>query len=80
LGAEVTGDLARDDWDAIEARFRVWSFGVLYQRTFAEERDPNVRFVKALLASTRPIRDRDRVIEWHRKRRRKRRSSSGPTK
>jgi len=76
----VTGDPTVDDWHEIEARFRVWSFGVLYQRTFAEERDPNVRFVKALLASTRPIRDRDRVIEWYRRRRRKRRSSCGPTK
>ena len=68
----MTGDLASDDWREIESRFRVWSFGVLYQRTFAEERDPNVRFVKALLASARPIRDRGQVIEWYRKRRRKR--------
>ena len=56
------------DWDEIEAAFRVHAFGVFYKRTFRDERDPLKRFVKALLASAEPIRDRQAVIEWHRKR------------
>ena len=54
------------DWDEIEERFRLWSFYVYYRKTFAGEVYPLKRFVKALLASARPIRDRQLVIEWHR--------------
>ena len=61
-----------DDWVEIEAKFRVWSFGIYYRKTFAGEVDNTHRFVKALLASTKPIRDRTLVMEWYRQRRRKR--------
>ena len=61
-----------EEWDEIEATFRLWSFGVYYKRTFADEREPHMRFVKALLASTRPIRDREAVIRWYQQRHRER--------
>ena len=42
----------------------MWSFRVYYRKTFAREPDLIVRFLKALLASTAPIRDRRLVYEW----------------
>ena len=62
---------ADDVWEEIEDKFRVWSFGVYYQKTFAEEPDLMLRFVKALVASAQPIRDRQAVIDWYEKRRHK---------
>jgi hypothetical protein len=56
-------------WRRIEDEFRLWSFGVYYNRTFDGERDVLRRFVKALLASARPIRDRDAVVRWYGSRR-----------
>ena len=64
--------VTEDDWEQIEDRFRVWSFYVYYKKCFRTEPDPLVRFVKALLASARPIRDRSAVLGWHRKRKLKR--------
>ena len=61
-----------DEWEEIEDKFRVWSFGIYYQRTFKDEPEPHQRFVKALLASAQPIRDRQLVIDWYNERRRKR--------
>ena len=61
-----------DEWEKIEAKFRTWSFGVYYNRTFADERESHRRFVKALLASARPIRDRQAVLDWYQQRRRRR--------
>jgi len=67
--AEVAS--ADEVWQEIEDKFRVWSFGVYYQKTFAEEPDLTLRFVKALVASAQPIRDRQAVIDWYEKRRRR---------
>lgn len=66
-------NVAEDQWERIESKFRVWSFGVYYQRSFAEERHPLKRFVKALLASARPIQDREAVLRWYEGRKRKKR-------
>jgi len=43
----------------------VWSFHIFYKRSFKDVRDHEMRFVKALLASSRPIRDKDAVIDWY---------------
>jgi len=72
--------LDHDEWEKVEDRFRVWSFGVFYQKAYASEPDLLKRFVKALLASARPIHDREQVIEWHRNQHRGRRSNCGPTR
>ena len=61
-----------DNWDRIEDAFRVWSFGVFYKKTFKNERHPLKRFVKALLASAQPIKDRHLVIDWWHRRQLKR--------
>ena len=63
--------VTKDKWEKIEEKFRVWSFGIYYRRTFAGESDPTLRFAKALLASLQPIRDRRPILEWHRTRRRR---------
>jgi len=59
------------DWQRIEAKFRVWSFHVYYEKSFASEPDLTLRFVKAIVASAQPIRDRRAVIDWHEKRKRR---------
>ena len=58
--------IARDEWARAEDAFRVHAFNVYYKQSFREERHPLKRFVKALLASTQPIQDRDAVIQWYR--------------
>jgi len=63
---------AEDNWFEVEDTFRVWSFNVYYRRTFRDEHHPLKRFVKALLASARPMGDRQAVVKWHRSRRRER--------
>ena len=55
-------------WQKIEAKFRLWSFHIYYDRSYATEIDPTLRFVKALIASTQPIRDRNAVLQWYRER------------
>ena len=52
-------------YEEIEQEFRVWSFHVYYKRSFKTVRDHEMRFVKALLASCRPIRDPRAVIDWY---------------
>lgn len=64
------------DWDQIEDAFRVWSFYIYYRKAYRNELVPLLRFVKAILASARPIRDRQAVIDWYRSRRRKRKGAS----
>ncbi len=61
-------------WQKIEARFRLWSFHIYYDRSYATEIDPTLRFVKALIASTQPIRDRNAVLQWYRERGRTRKT------
>ena len=53
-------------WTEIEDEFRLWSFHIYYQKSFAAEIDLTLRFAKALIASSQPIRDRQTVIEWFR--------------
>jgi len=52
-------------WNEVEARLRVWAFYVYHHKTFKGEKDSVLRFVKALLASTRPIRNRRLVWWWY---------------
>ena len=52
-------------WEKIESAFRLWSFRIYYRRSFKEERDLTLRFLKALVASSKPIRDRQAVIDWY---------------
>ena len=54
--------------NTIEDDFRLWSFHVYYNKSFADELDLTVRFAKALMASVQPIRDRSLVEEWGRNR------------
>ena len=71
--------MADDSWEAIEAKFRLWSFRIYYDRTFVREHDLSIRFVRALLASTAPIRDRQLVLDWYAKRRHKRKDAHATT-
>ena len=65
--AEIPGGMTERNWPKIEAEFRAWSFHVYYKRSFRDERDHVVRFIKALKASCQPIRDRQAVIDWYEK-------------
>ena len=69
------------EWKEIEDKFRLWSFHVYYERSFASEIDPVLRFAKALIASTQPIQDRQAVLDWYhnRPRRKKSRRTTGAT-
>lgn len=51
-------------WKRVEADFRLWSFYVYHKTSYATERDPTLRFGKALCASLEPIRDRQKVWKW----------------
>lgn len=64
-------------WSEIVARFRVWSFHVYYDKLYANEIDNTLRFYKALVASSQPIRDRQKVIEWYTQRQREARARRG---
>ena len=65
--SEIPGGLTERKWAKIEAEFRVWSFHIFYKRSFRNERDHVVQFIKALRASCQPIRDRQAVIDWYEK-------------
>lgn len=71
-------NVTQKQWDKIEADFRAWSFRVYYKRTFKNEHEPIVRFLKALKASTQPIRDRQAVLDWYQQRKRKREKKCPP--
>ena len=58
-------DIDPELYEKIELEFRVWSFHVYYKRSFKEVRDHEMRFVKAFMASRRPIRDRQAVVDWY---------------
>ena len=66
-------DIPVEQWREIEDAFRVHAFTVYYKRTFREELHPLKRFVKALLASARPIQDHQAVVDWYYSRHRRRR-------
>jgi hypothetical protein len=71
--------MAKRRWKEIEDKFRLWSFHIYYERSFANEIDPTLRFVKALIASAQPIRDRQAVLDWYHNhlRRKKKRPTTG---
>ena len=69
-GTPVT--VGEKEWEKVESEFRVWSFHVYYRRSFKNEHDLILRFLKALKASTQPIRDRQAVMNWYHQRKQKR--------
>jgi len=69
----ATEDLSPEQWERIEDAFRVHAFNVYYRRSFRDEHHPLKRFVKALLASARPIQDHQAVVDWYYSRHRRRR-------
>ena len=54
-------------WHKAETKLRLWAFHVYYRKTFKQEHEPVVRFLKALAASIRPIRNRRLVLWWYRR-------------
>lgn len=50
-----------------EDKFRAWAFHVYYQKLFATERDPDMRFVKAIVRSAAPMRHPELLSQWHAK-------------
>ena len=53
------------DWDEAEDAFRLFAFHTYYNRSFNTEKDPTVRFAKALVASAHPIDDEQAVLDWY---------------
>ena len=53
------------EWEYIEDAFCVWAMRIYYYRTYSGEPHPLLRFVKAIVASARPIRDRQEVVDWY---------------
>ena len=66
--------MADEQWESIEDEFCVWSFHVYYEKSFASEADLVLRFVKAIVASAQPIRDRRLVYDWYEKRKARKRA------
>jgi len=64
-------------WETVEDSFRLHAFHVYYNRSFAGEHHLLKRFVKAILASAQPIRDRQAVLDWYREHRARRRRRDG---
>lgn len=60
---DMEPQLSEELWREVEAKLRAWAFYIYYRKTFRRERDPLLRLVKALLASSRPIRNR-RLVWW----------------
>ena len=52
-------------YDQAEGSFRIMAFQVYYHRCYADTRPAELRFVKALIASARPIPDPAAVLEWY---------------
>jgi hypothetical protein len=50
----------------VEDKLRLRAFHVFYDKAFANEHDLSVRFVKAIIASAGPVRDREALTEWRR--------------
>jgi hypothetical protein len=61
----MDGNISNPDlMEEIVAEFRLYSFHVYYDKMFAAERNTTLRFAKALVASTAPIRDTKLVMQW----------------
>ncbi len=69
---ETPVNVSEKEWGKIESEFRVWSFHIYYRRSFKNEHDLILRFLKALKASTQPIRDMQAVLDWYHQRKQKR--------
>jgi hypothetical protein len=52
-------------WAKAESAFRLWSFRVYYERSYADEMDPTLRFALAIVASSQEIKDREKVLTWY---------------
>ena len=62
---KIPEGVTAEQWDRMQEKFGYYAFRVYYLKTFAGENDNDVRFVKALLASARPIRDSSLVVQWY---------------
>ena len=60
-------------WNDLVADCGVRAFHKFYEHAFRNVSDPDVRFYRALKASSQPIRDEELVLEWDRMRKRIRR-------
>lgn len=47
-----------------EDRMRYWAFRIYYERCYATVQDPGLRFCLALVASTKPIKNRAAMAAW----------------
>jgi hypothetical protein len=56
-------------WADIVADCRVRAFHKFHEHAFRDVHDRDVRFYRALKASSQPIRDEEAVLEWHHSRR-----------
>ena len=57
------------EWPNIVADCRVRAFKKFYWRAFRDVHDRDLRFYRALKASSQPVRDEKAVMKWHRSRR-----------
>ncbi|HUW34961.1 MAG TPA: hypothetical protein VM223_25405 [Planctomycetota bacterium] len=48
----------------ITDRLHVRAFHAFWHKLYADERDPVIRFGKAIVASAQPIRDREAFEKW----------------
>ena len=55
----------RVSWQRMEADLRRWALRVYFYRTFADEEDLTMRFIKAVDASTQPVGNRKLVRYWY---------------
>ena len=62
--------LTEKEWNMVEDKFRFYAFTTYYKRTYRDEHDLLLRFVKSLIASTDPILDKQQVLDWYLRRRR----------
>lgn len=56
----------------VEDGFRISAFHT-FHKAFRQEHDPTIRFIRALLASARPVNDHQQILTWHGQFRRPRR-------
>jgi len=57
-------ELTVEEWEEAESAFRIFAFQTYYAASFKNQKDPTVRFARAITASARPIPDRQAVIRW----------------
>jgi len=52
-------------WAEVETKLRQWAFQVYFRKSFKREPNPELRFIKALKASMRPIRNWTLALWWY---------------